>query len=191
MRVFYDCEFSEAGNTKPIIPISLGMVREDGEQLYICFKGFVAADCNEWVRENVLPLLPPRHDAAWLTQEEARRRIVAFCGDRPQLWANCGAYDHVVLCQLFGAMVNLPKGWPYWTHDLQYLMEVTGTKKADLPDQVGNEHDALADAQFLKQCWDFIAGEALHPSLPDDTLTDVTDRRLVATDAPQLLDVLP
>ena len=158
------------------------MVREDGEQLYLCFEGFALTECNDWVRENVLPLLPKKGDAAWVTQAEARKAILAFCGDRPQLWASCGAYDHVVLCQVFGTMVNLPKGWPYWTHDLQYLMEITGTKKADLPEQVGTEHDALQDAIHLRDCWNHIAGKALHPS---DGLTDVTDRRLVAADDTQ------
>jgi hypothetical protein len=37
----------------------------------------------------------------------------------PELWAWYGAYDHVALCQIFGRMIDLPKGFPWWTNDLK------------------------------------------------------------------------
>lgn len=59
-----------------------------------------------------------------------------------------GAYDHVVLCQLFGRMIDLPKGFPMWTNDLRQETERLGVNRAaDFPVQPDGEHNALADAR--------------------------------------------
>lgn len=188
MRIFYDLEFSERGNAHPIIPISVGMVREDGAEFYAVFKGLKPARCNEWVRQNVLPLLPPEDDPAWMTQAEACERLVAFCGPRPEFWASYGAYDHVCLYQLFGAMVDLPEGWPKWTRDLQFLLQITSFPKDRLPEQTEAEHNALHDARALKAQWEAVMGAVMlarsFAGGQGAVLTDLTDRHLVAADTP-------
>ena len=74
----------------------------------------------------------------------------ANIGDDVRLWAYYGAYDHVALAQLFGKMINLPKGIPMFTHELMQLM---GTMPGDWqpPAQEGVEHNALADARWNMQ----------------------------------------
>ncbi|NUR80775.1 MAG: hypothetical protein HOQ21_10065 [Dermatophilaceae bacterium] len=67
---------------------------------------------------------------------------------KPELWAWYGAYDHVVLCQLWGRMIDLPKGVPMWTNDLRQEVHRLGDPQP--PEQLGGEHNALEDARHLK-----------------------------------------
>ncbi|MCG7592418.1 3'-5' exoribonuclease domain-containing protein [Mycobacterium sp. PSTR-4-N] len=84
--------------------------------------------------------------------------------DLPELWAYYGAYDHVVLAQLFGRMIDLPDLMPKFTHDLMQLIEPLNPKTFIMPKQSGDEHHALADAR-----WDMevlrAAREALKPEV--------------------------
>ena len=50
-------------------------------------------------------------------------RCFILAAPDPELWAWCGAYDHVALCQLWGRMIDLPKGVPMWTNDLKQEAE--------------------------------------------------------------------
>jgi hypothetical protein len=50
-------------------------------------------------------------------------------------------YDWVVLCQLFGAMVDLPKGWPMYCRDIKQWADELGNPQ--LPEQGKGEHHAL------------------------------------------------
>lgn len=64
-----------------------------------------------------------------------------------ELWADYAAYDHVALAQLWGRMVDLPKGIPMHTNDLQQLAARLGSGWK--PDQAPeNTHNALADAWY-------------------------------------------
>lgn len=85
----------------------------------------------------------------WVIANEVRDFIteVITMGDRPSLWANYSAYDHVVLAQLFGPMIQLPDGIPMFTNDLQQLKErLPGSWKP--PGQLSGEHSALEDARY-------------------------------------------
>jgi hypothetical protein len=63
-------------------------------------------------------------------------------------------YDWVVFCQLFGRMIDLPKGFPMYCIDLKQELDRLGItseqKQALCPDPV-NEHNALADARWNKK----------------------------------------
>ena len=88
-----------------------------------------------------------------------------------ELYGYYSAYDHVVLCWLFGKMINLPDGFPMYTIDLQQTLEEMAQKKSNeigtdysvelyktyvsYPSQT-NEHNALADAKWNKRLHDFI-----------------------------------
>lgn len=67
-----------------------------------------------------------------------------------ELWADYGAYDHVVLAQLFGTMMDLPDGVPMFTHELRQLWEDAG--RPEEPEQQ-DEHNALADARYGMALW--------------------------------------
>ena len=74
---------------------------------------------------------------------------------KPELWGYYSAYDHVVFCQLFGTMMNLPKGYPMYTRDIKQWCDQLGNPK--LPEQGKGEHHALADARWNKLAWEFLA----------------------------------
>lgn len=161
---FYDTEFLEDGKTIELI--SVGFVCEDGRELYL-----VNADMpvrrirkNEWLMANVVPSLPkPAGDwnnhmpHRWLfdyfNPAVKRRKRIAdevrdfiLAADEPELWADHGAYDHVVLAQLFGRMIDLPTGVPMYTNELQQVLR-NAPEGFVAPEQTSGLHNALADAR--------------------------------------------
>ena len=66
---------------------------------------------------------------------------------------NCD-YDWVVFCQLFGTMMDLPKGFPMFCMDIKQLCVEKGNPR--LPEQGNGEHNALADARWNKIAWEFL-----------------------------------
>lgn len=148
MRWYLDTEFNEDGKTIELISIAL--VSEHGLEYYAHADGYDPAACNDWVKANVLPqleLVPriPRHRIA-----AEVRQLLLKDGDKPEIWAYFADYDWVVFCQLFGRMVDLPKGMPFWCRDLKQLMADRGVSKEELPPQVG-EHEAIFDARWVRE----------------------------------------
>jgi hypothetical protein len=138
MRIWFDTEFIEDGKTIDLL--SIGLLREDGWQYYAEPLEADLSKASPWVRENVLPhLCGPRKPRAQIAGE-----IVEFAGKDPEFWAYFAAYDWVALCQLFGTMMDLPKGWPMYVRDFKQLAG-DGFKMPDSAD----EHNALADARML------------------------------------------
>lgn len=175
-RYFYDFEFLERGSKFSIQPISLGIrAQHSNWGYYAVFNDFdfraaweheVKGD--RWLRDNVLTQLPlhrdeqgrvwgvdPEHPSVKSTAE-VRSDLESFfeLGDpelHRELWGWYCDYDHVLLSQLWGAMVNLPPGMPMFSHDLKQIVELAGNPP--LPAQVGPQHDALKDAEHVAEMW--------------------------------------
>lgn len=92
----------------------------------------------------------------------------------PEFYVYYGDYDWVVFCWIFGKMVNLPNGFPYYAKDLKQIMDekfkcfseseieliknrklAINTQKALYPKQT-NEHNALSDSIFIKDLHYFL-----------------------------------
>jgi hypothetical protein len=164
-KFFYDCEFIEDGSTIDLV--SIGIVREDGAEYYAVSSEFDVGKLhrNPWLTQNVWPHLPLRPHQPGMrcrcihghlnTGDPAVKPRQAIAGDvlifllsgasKPALWAWYGAYDHVVLSQLWGSMADHPSGIPMWTNDLQQERERLGNP--ELPQQASGEHNALAAAR--------------------------------------------
>ncbi len=166
MKYFYDTEFIEDGKTIDLV--SIGIIAEDGRTYYAISKEFNARKADKWVKDNVLAKLPARYafnnmwerpsaqqeTFLWKSRKQIKEDIIAFIGeDKPELWAYYADYDHVVLCQLFGRMIDLPKNFPFYTLDIKQLCNSLGNPK--LPEQE-NEHNALDDAKWNKQAYEFL-----------------------------------
>ena len=176
-EIDYDTELLEDGSTIELI--SIGLVREDGAEYYaVCSEidqwASGGSDAlhrrisnHPWLMANVVPHLPlakppSRFEGSWMWQLDPSstlvkpRRLIAnevrdfiLASPDPELWAWYGAYDHVALCQLWGRMIDLPKGIPMWTHDLKQEAERLGNP--DLPSMPGiTEHNALDDAREVR-----------------------------------------
>lgn len=164
MRIWFDTEFIEDGRTIDLI--SIGMVREDGATYYAVNLGFSRARLfqNQWLVDNVLPFLPihkyiqdepwsyenseDTNSSEWRARHDIRSEVLAFAGERPEFWGYYAAYDWVALCQLFGRMVDLPRGWPMFCRD---VIQVAGDRALPPTDV---EHHALYDALWTKKAWD-------------------------------------
>ena len=74
--------------------------------------------------------------------------------DKPEIWAYYADYDWVAFCQLFGTMMDLPKGFPMYCRDVKQWCDMLGNPK--LPTQGLGEHNALNDARWTKMAWEFL-----------------------------------
>jgi hypothetical protein len=154
---FYDCEFIEDGTTIDLV--SIGVVDENGREFYAVSTEFDPAKAIPWVRENVLNLLPSPASKAWRSRLRIRDELLEFLteplrgrsGETIELWAWYGAYDHVALAQLWGAMPALPRAIPRFTKELRQLWDDKG--QPPLPAAVSAKHDALADARHNLARW--------------------------------------
>lgn len=150
MKIWFDTEFIEDGKT--IALLSIGMIREDGETYYAEIAEADLSKADGWMRENVIPHLT----GVTTSRSTVADDIVAFAGENPEFWAYYADYDWVALCQLYGRMIDLPKGWPMFCRDVQQVRVEKGVK--DLPPQTSTEHHALADAMWTKEAHEFLLG---------------------------------
>jgi hypothetical protein len=187
VRHFVDCVFHEDGKTIDLISIAL--VAEDGREYYACSLEAELNRVSPWLREHVLPKLPPYSDSAWRTRRQIAEDIVIFTGglstpmsmyepsmylftvgdivgERPAWYPTkdddtkisfvgyYADYDWVVLCQLYGTMMALPKQFPKYCMDLKQLSVDVGSPQH--PPGPANEHCALDDARWNRDLYAFL-----------------------------------
>jgi hypothetical protein len=150
VKIWFDTEFIEDGETIDLI--SIGMVREDGAIFYGENGECDLNRASDWVKTNVIPHL----DRLWHPRTTIARDVQWFAGENPEFWGYYADYDWVVLCQLFGTMMDLPKGWPMYCRDVKQLCDSLGNPK--LPEQGKGEHHALADARWNRAAYEFLLG---------------------------------
>ena len=182
MKYFFDTEFIENGSDSPIYLLSIGIVSEDGREYYAQKDYEKFPQGSDWVARNVFPSLlhfdmglqerscvrarPSNHPnyascsqvgCPWKLHYDLRDEIRDFCNPeqygKPEFWAYYADYDWVALCQLFGSMLDLPKGWPMYCQDIKQFCLSVGDPP--LPSQEG-EHHALTDAKWNKVAYDFL-----------------------------------
>jgi hypothetical protein len=156
----YDTEFIERSDCGHmwLDLVSIGIVNEDGQREYYAISTeFDPEPAPPWVRRNVLDKLPSPGDPAWRSRARIQAEVTEFltADGPPELWAWYAAYDHVVLCQLYGAMPHLPRAFPRFTRDLRQLWEEVGSPT--LPPPPPDAHDALADARHNLTRWRVLA----------------------------------
>lgn len=149
MRIWFDTEFLENGETIKLI--SIGMIREDGETFYAeTGDAKWLVEESDWLRDNVKPHLTG--NTLWPNVFIAER-IKKFAGNKPEFWAYYCSYDWVVLCQLYGTMMDLPEGWPMFCRD---VIQEAKRLNIRLPKQDTTKHNALSDAIWTKDAWQFL-----------------------------------
>jgi hypothetical protein len=177
MRVYYDTEFIDNGETIELI--SIGMVAEDGREYYAVVADLalmtrawnVKSGGEFWLRNNVLNSLPIQkegdHYLLWdikhpdwkntRTRKQIKEEVLAFLRATPavEYWAWYAAYDHVALSQLFGRMLDLPNDLPMWTNDLRQELQRLGNPR--YPEQQSGNHNALEDAKWNKVLGEYLA----------------------------------
>ena len=76
--------------------------------------------------------------------------------EQPVVWGYFADYDWVLFSQLFGRMIDLPKGYPLFCMDLKQLAVHLGVPRTVFPKQTTSEHHALNDAMWNKHLYDFL-----------------------------------
>jgi hypothetical protein len=184
VRIFYDTEFLEDGRTIELISIGMVTDDGREYYAVNAEMPFKRIKENDWLVRNVVASLPvsehkileaylknspnshPRPSIDLLSLDDAditvkprnviRNEVREFilATSRPQLWAWYGAYDHVVLAQLFGPMIALPEGIPMFTNDLK--QEAMRLGNPAVPEQEAGEHNALQDARHNRVIAQFL-----------------------------------
>ncbi len=97
----------------------------------------------------------------------------------PQFYGYFSAYDWVVFCWLFGKMIDLPKEFPKYCHDLKQMLNAVAKiytdpwtssdatfetrlsylKAKESYPKNSDEHNALADAKWNLELYNFIKAE--------------------------------
>lgn len=150
MRFFLDTEFMEDGKTIELL--SIGLVREDGTEYYAVSADADRTRANDWVTENVLPYLGTENVKPRRQIRDEVREFLMY-DQKPEVWGWYSDYDWVVLCQLFGRMVDLPTGMPRFCRDVRQFAGDLGNP--EMPEQESGKHNALADAKHVKVMYDF------------------------------------
>jgi len=158
MKFFYDTEFIESPGRIDLI--SIGMVSDAGREYYAVSSEYDASQACAWVQQNVLQSLDIPPQGRKPREQIADDLILFMYGTEPpeiELWADYAAYDHVVLCWLFGAMVDLPTWMPMYTNDLQQLHAECGRPVLPTrPAGTCRPHHALDDARQLAHQYHFL-----------------------------------
>lgn len=155
-----DCDFRKAGDwvLKNVLnPIGLGrggfycINPSDPSCSPLEREAILNSRTRNQIKEDILRFLAPNSigdetKIATMSVEDEYRNI--------EFWAYYADYDWVVFCQLFGTMMDLPKGFPMYCRDIKQLCDSVGNPK--LPDQGKGEHNALADARWNMTAWRFL-----------------------------------
>lgn len=174
-RFYVDCEFIERGHQHPIDLISIGICCEDGREFYAVSTEFAPRNASQWVKDNVIDCLPPANinlsdpsisprikeeSKAWKNRSQIKQDILEFVGSgRPEFWGEWSSYDHVVFCQIFGTMMDLPDGFPMRCRDIIQLAEdELGIPSDRLPPSLETEgnHNALLGARTVKMRYEWL-----------------------------------
>jgi len=154
MRAFFDFEFIEGGSAFVMEPISIGIVREDGEEYYAEFAGVDWSKANDFVLREVKPFLNPVQYSS--SKTKITEEIKEFVGEYPEFWAYFADYDWVLMCQLFGNMTDLPNTWPKLCLDIKQYMWHLDIDKSEIPVQNPHAHLAISDARWNRDVFDYL-----------------------------------
>lgn len=179
MRIFIDTEFLNRGHEHPIELISIGLVRDDGQEFY-----GINVDAplgpmaqNSFIRKHIWPTLPLKpittagilewdRDHADIEHVMKRPDLVEAVysfltpnGAAPDLWGTFAGFDYVVLSQLWGTFDEARDPIPMWINDIrqEIVHKQTADKSWALPPMhPGVRHHALHDARGAKALYDFV-----------------------------------
>lgn len=158
--IFLDTEFSTLNPYEGEI-LSVGLIKMNGEEWYAELE-YSEAECEEWVREHVLPKLKGKK----ISREEAKKQFTEFIGDsKPYIISYVVHYDSIYLHKLFWpekcpfhwipldfasflfAYGINPEDFHYQDKKTQFLKELG----LDLRDY--ETHNALGDARLLRNTY--------------------------------------
>ncbi len=160
MKVFFDTEFT---NLETPHLISIGLVSEFGDEIYVVFDTFSVSDCSAFVRSNVLPILDIDNPIR-LTPDKAVRRLVGWFKDLRKHRKESidlisdASIDFELLPQILKDCIQPVTYRTLWdavpSADIRTVMDRWINK---FRQEIGIPHHALSDARVLKLAWEKIS----------------------------------
>lgn len=155
MKIFFDTEFQEYRPDCYTL-ISLGAVRDDGEEFYAEADWWDPAGAHDWLKKFVVPKLTGFR----MNKRQMRSAFIEFVGpvqmERPEFWGYFCCHDWFLLLDMLGGFMKTPDRWPQWCNDIQTIR--TATKTLHVPNVFLNEeteaHNALTDAKWTKAMYE-------------------------------------
>lgn len=155
MKIFFDTEFT--GLHQGTTLISIGMVAEDGRELYCELNDYDKSQVNDWLKENVIANL---YNTNPINKKALVEAIEGFIEpyESVEMWSDCLAYDWVLLCELFGGAMHMPCKVHYMPFDICTLFKAKGIdpdiSREEFSGITGSKHNALHDARAIKACYE-------------------------------------
>ncbi|MCH9739493.1 MAG: 3'-5' exoribonuclease [Epsilonproteobacteria bacterium] len=157
MKIFFDTEFT--GLHKNTTLISIGMVAEDGRELYCELNDYDKSQVDNWIKENVISNL---YNTNPINKKQLKKTIEGFLEpyDSVEIWSDCLSYDWVLFNDIFGHAFNIPKNVYYIPFDICTLMKIKGVdpdinreEYCGFAEEINQKHNALHDARVIKACY--------------------------------------
>lgn len=156
MRIFFDMEFTGLHQNTTLI--SIGLIAEDGRELYCELNDYDVDQLDDWLITNVIKNLDGENV---MKSSELGKVIEEFLEpyDEVKIWSDCLSYDWVLFNNIWGNAFDLPKKIYYIPFDICTLFEMKGID----PDinreefsgmkEGAKKHNALWDAKVIKECF--------------------------------------
>ena len=171
MKYFVDTEFIELNGKLDLLSIAL--VAEDGREFYAKNVEANFSAGSDWLRENVYSdldlvvktvatkqfgsgrfIAPKDYSDSWYSRLQIKDLLIDFLAEeeygKAEFYGYYAACDFICLYQLFGTLIEFP--YQQYITDIKALQDFLGLP--DFPPQVENKHHALADARWIKDCYD-------------------------------------
>jgi len=156
MKIFFDMEFT--GLHQATTLISIGMIAEDGRELYCELNDYDKTQLDDWLNDNVIANL---HDTNPINSEQLKKAIEGFIEpyEEVEIWSDCLSYDWVLFNQIFGHAFNIPSKIYYIPFDLCTLFKIKGIDPDINREEYSNmqegceKHNALWDAKVIRECY--------------------------------------
>lgn len=184
MRIYFDTEFT--GLQKNTSLVSIGLVSDDGKELYLEFTDYVKEQCDEWIKDNVLNNTIMSGDSDILdivldetnyhkgTKEELKGVLLHWLHqfDSVELVSDVCHYDMVLFIDIFGTAFDLPKNVCPVCYDInsdiakeynisvQEAFDMSRETILQELDRVvkGSKHNSLYDAKVTKEIYNSLRG---------------------------------
>lgn len=169
-RYFFDTEFVEGNKSLfDLTFISIGIVSDSGDQeLYEISNEFnEAAIKHVWVLDNVVSKLD--REMTWRNHEEICERVLTMLkgsnANTVEFWAKNGSYDNMILCRLFGGMMNFRKACSevgikeVIFEDINELRAIAAERQITVPAKDEKlAHIAIEDAKVERSVYHAVMG---------------------------------
>lgn len=158
--VFFDTEFTHLDHKKGEL-LSIGLIDEQGRDLYLELEHGPPDTMHPWVVEHVLPYLT----GETITRDTACEKIRSFMsevGESPYLMAYVNQFDAIYWYELFGDPKDHPAFWIpldfasiLFAHGFhpESMRDATFFTRIGIDEKVYQKHNALDDARLLRDVY--------------------------------------